>query len=263
MAAQVFFSYSHADEPLRDEIEKQLSMLRREDVIAAWHDRRISAGTEFASVIDAHVQTADVILLLVSADFLASDYCFDIEVKRAMERHDAGQAVVIPVILRACDWHRAPFGKLNATPRDGKPITQYADRDQALLEVAQAVRGAARRVSVKTSTREDEPVTPTSRNPRLVAETLSDAAREVLATAAHTRDGYVYYSAVGTQSLTVGGREFIQLDSTASVRRSERVISELSTASCLAQEGMDDITTTAILKITSFGLHVAEFIERR
>jgi hypothetical protein len=261
MAAQVFFSYSHADEPLRDEIEKQLSMLKREGVIAAWHDRRISAGTEFASVIDAHVQTADVILLLVSADFLASDYCFDIEVKRAMERHDAGQAVVIPVILRACDWHRAPFGKLNASPRDGKPITQHADRDQALLEVAQAVLGAARRASVKTSTGEDEPVTPTSRNPRLVAETLSDAAREVLSTAADG-DGYVYYSAVGTQLLSVGGREFIQPARTASVRRAERVISELSTASCLAQEGMNDITTTATLKNTSFGLDVAEFIAR-
>jgi hypothetical protein len=97
------------------------------------------------------VETDDIILLLVSADFVASDYCYDIEMKRAMERHEAGEAIVIPVILRACDWHGAPFGKLNATPPDGKPITQFADRDQALLEVAKAVRGAVARLKPQHS----------------------------------------------------------------------------------------------------------------
>jgi hypothetical protein len=127
--ASVFFSYSHADEALRDQLEKQLSLLKRQGVIEVWHDRRISAGQDFASEIDNHVETDDIFLLLVSADFLASDYCYDKEMKRAMERHEAGEAIVIPVILRACDWHGAPFGKLNASPPDGKPVTQYPDRD--------------------------------------------------------------------------------------------------------------------------------------
>jgi hypothetical protein len=144
--ASVFFSYSHADEALRDQLEKQLSLLKRQGAIEVWHDRRIGAGQDFAKEIDQHVETDDIILLLVSADFLASDYCYDKEMKRAMARHEAGDAIVVPVILRACDWHGAPFGKLNSTPPDGRPVMQYPDRDQALLEVAKAVRSAADRL---------------------------------------------------------------------------------------------------------------------
>jgi hypothetical protein len=147
----VFFSYSHADEALRDQLEKQLTLLKRQGIIDVWHDRRIGAGQDFATEIDRHVETDDIILLLVSADFLASDYCYEKEMMRAMERHAAGDAIVIPVILRACDWHGAPFGKLNATPPDGRPVTQFPDRDQALLEVARAVRSAAERFGAPRS----------------------------------------------------------------------------------------------------------------
>ncbi len=143
----VFFSYSHKDEALRDQLEIQLSSLKRQGVIEVWHDRRIDAGQEFAKAIDQHVETDDIILLLVSPDFIASDYCYEKEMTRAMERHEAGSAVVIPVILRACDWHGTAFGKLNATPRDGKPVTQFADRDEAMLEIAKAVRAAADRLA--------------------------------------------------------------------------------------------------------------------
>lgn len=145
--ASVFFSYSHKDEDLRDQIETQLSTLKRQGVIDVWHDRRIGAGEEFAAEIDQHIETDDIILLLVSADFIASDYCYEIEMKRALERHDAGDAIVIPVILRACEWKETQFGKLNASPPDGKPITQFADRDQAFLEVARAVRAATSRLA--------------------------------------------------------------------------------------------------------------------
>jgi hypothetical protein len=143
--ASVFFSYSHADEALRDQLEKQLAMLKRQGVIETWHDRRIGAGQEIHSRIDEHINTDDIILLLVSSDFLASDYCYDVEMQRAMERHEQKEAVVIPVILRACDWHSAPFGKLKAVPLDGKPITQWTDIDDAMLQVAKAVREAAAR----------------------------------------------------------------------------------------------------------------------
>ena len=142
----VFFSYSHVDENLRDQLEKQLAMLKRQGVIETWHDRRIGAGQDIDEAIDQHINTDDIILLLVSPDFIASDYCYEIELKRALERHEAGEAIVIPVILRACDWHHAPFGKLLATPKDGKPVTQWPDRDEAFLQVAKAVREAASRL---------------------------------------------------------------------------------------------------------------------
>lgn len=122
-------------------------MLKRQGVIDTWHDRRIGAGESINEAIDTQINRDDIILLLVSPDFLASDYCYDIEMKRAMERHEAGDAIVIPVILRACDWHHAPFGKLNAVPRDGKPITQWTDIDESFLEVAKAVRQAVARLN--------------------------------------------------------------------------------------------------------------------
>ena len=120
--AHVFISYSHADEALRNELEKHLAGLLRQGVITTWHDRRIPPGEDLHGQIDDHLNTADVVLLLVSADFLASDYCYDIEMNRAMERHERGEARTIPVILRPCDWHGAPFGKLMAVPPDGKPV---------------------------------------------------------------------------------------------------------------------------------------------
>jgi hypothetical protein len=144
-APSVFFSYSHADEGMRDQLEKQLAILKRQGTIETWHDRHIQPGEDFAQAIDAHINHDQIILLLVSPDFIASDYCYDIEMQRAMERHATGDAIVIPVILRACDWHSTPFGRLQAVPRDGKPIKQWPDIDEAMLQVAMAVRRAAER----------------------------------------------------------------------------------------------------------------------
>src|ERR1035437_2373407 len=141
--ADVFFSYSHKDEALRDRLEVHLTMLKREGIIETWHDRRITAGDEFAGVIDARLESADLILLLVSADFLNSNYCFDVEMKRALERHAAGEARVIPIILRPCDWHSAPFGRLLAAPKDGKPIASWPDLDEAFVDVVRQQIGRA------------------------------------------------------------------------------------------------------------------------
>ena len=140
MGAVVFFSYSHKDEDLRNQLETHLSMLKRQGVIETWHDRRIVAGENIDHAISANLDRADVVLFLVSPDFLASDYCYDVEVKRAIERHEAGEAVCIPVILRPSDWHGAPFASLLATPTDGKPITKWEDKDEAFLEVTRSIR---------------------------------------------------------------------------------------------------------------------------
>ena len=146
--AILFFSYSHRDEALRDELEVHLSVLKRQGIIETWHDRRIGAGEEFNRAISRNLEEADIILLLVSSDFLASDYSYDIELQRAMERHERQEAIVLPVILRHCDWEQAPFGKLLAVPRDGKPVSKFPDRDEAFLEVVQAIRSAVARLAL-------------------------------------------------------------------------------------------------------------------
>ena len=140
--ATLFFSYSHVDENLRDQLEIHLASLRRQGLISSWHDRRIMAGEDFGDAIDNHIDTSDVILLLVSPDFIASDYCYEREMKRALERHERGDARVVPVILRPCDWHDLPFGKLLATPKDGRPITKWPNVDEAFQDVVSSIKGA-------------------------------------------------------------------------------------------------------------------------
>ena len=136
-------SYSHADEDFRIELDKHLAGLGREGVISVWHDRRIFPGDALHSMISEELQEAQIVLLLVSSDFLSSDYCVETEMSTALSRHEAGAAKVIPVILRPCDWLTSPFGGLMAVPKDGKAVTQYESQDEAFLEVAQAVRHAA------------------------------------------------------------------------------------------------------------------------
>jgi len=140
----LFFSYSHKDEKLRDKLETHLSLLRREDSIRAWHDRKIGIGTEYAEAIDRHIEKAAIILLLVSADFLASEYCYSIEMISALKRHEKGIARVIPVILRDCEWNQAPFAKLRVLPTDGRAVTgrKWKNQDEAFLDIARGIRAA-------------------------------------------------------------------------------------------------------------------------
>lgn len=138
----VFISYSHQDEKVRRALEDHLAPLRREGLIATWHDRQIGAGREWEGQIDEHLDTAGMILLLISSSFIASDYCYNAEVARAIERHKTGRALVIPVIIRSVDWHRAPFGNLQALPKDGIPVTEWRNRDRAFLSVEQGIRSA-------------------------------------------------------------------------------------------------------------------------
>ena len=138
--ANVFFSYSHADEALRDELQKHLAVLKREGAITTWHDRRLLAGDNLDGTIQQNLEEADIVLLLVSKDFLASGYCYDIEFERAMERHRKGLCWVIPVILRPCDWKSTPIGGLVAVPKDGKPVVSWPDSDDAFLDITRKIR---------------------------------------------------------------------------------------------------------------------------
>jgi len=154
--SKLFFSYSHKDEVLRDELEIHLSMLKRQGLIETWHDRRIGAGREFDKEISKNLEDADVVLLLVSPYFLASDYCYNVEMSRALQKHEQGQARVIPVILHPCDWHSSPFGNLLAMPKDGKPISKYPNQHDAFLEIVNAIKLAVKDVSPRVSAKTHE-----------------------------------------------------------------------------------------------------------
>lgn len=153
----LFFSYSHLDEDLRDELEIHLAMLKRQGLVRVWHDRRIPPGDDIGDEISEHLETADVILLLVSPYFLASDYCYEVEMRRAIERHEAGDARVIPVILEPSDWKNSPFKNLRATPRDGKPVTKFPNMHDAFLQVTEDIRWAAGDLG-KSGTTSDESI---------------------------------------------------------------------------------------------------------
>jgi len=136
---RLFYSYSHKDENLRNELETHLKLLQRQGMIETWHDRKIEAGDEWKRKIDENLERADIILLLISADFIASDYCYEIEMKRTLERHQNGEARVIPVIVRDCNWRIAPFAKLQALPKDGKAVKKWPDKDSAWRNVAEGI----------------------------------------------------------------------------------------------------------------------------
>lgn len=139
---EVFYSYAHEDEALRDKLKKQLASLKRQGLISEWYDRDISPGNEWNEEIETHLNSASVILLLISPDFIDSEYCNDIEVKRAMERHEEGTARVIPVILRATNWKGLPFSKLQALPTDGRAVTSWPNQDEAFLDIATGIETA-------------------------------------------------------------------------------------------------------------------------
>jgi len=147
----VFISYSHRDEEFKDELVVHLSMLKRQGKIRAWQDRDIDAGAEWDDEIKQQLESAEVILLLITPRFLASDYCYDIEMQRAIQRHNEGTARVIPIIMKPCDWNddEMPFKKLKVLPKDGKALTTWDDRDEAFLNVVQGIRGSIASLQAK------------------------------------------------------------------------------------------------------------------
>src|SRR5262245_18962055 len=143
MPVDLFCSYSHKDETLREELDTHLALLRRRGVLNPWHDRRIAPSDDWKESIDGHLESADIVLLLISPDFMASDYCYDVEMTRAMERHQSGAAKVVPVIARSVDLEGAQFATIQALPKDAKPVTSWPNRDEAWTDVAKGIRKLA------------------------------------------------------------------------------------------------------------------------
>jgi WD40 repeat protein len=149
MPVKIFFCYAHEDEALLNKLKTHLRPLQRQGLIDVWHDSDISAGTEWQQEISKHLNEAQIILLLVSSDFVSSDYAYGIEMVRAIERHERGEARVIPIILRPVYWQKAPFGKLQALPKDANPVTSpsWHDQDEAFLSVTEGIRKAVEELS--------------------------------------------------------------------------------------------------------------------
>jgi hypothetical protein len=136
---QVFVSYSKADLAHLEALKKHLTVLRREGSLLAWDDTQLVPGEEWDSRIRQQLSTADIIILLVSSDFMATEYIWE-EINIAIERHERGEAIVVPVIVRACDWTSAPFSRFSALPAKGKPITKWSDPDEAWSLVVKGLR---------------------------------------------------------------------------------------------------------------------------
>jgi hypothetical protein len=143
----LFYSYAHADESFRKAIGKHLAPAERAGLIASWHDRMILPGQEWAGVIDEEIKKAELILLLVSSDFLASDYCWNVEMAYALDAHNRGVAVVVPIFIRPTDFSLAPFAKLQGLPRDAHPVASWSTIDEPLASIAIELRNLANEIS--------------------------------------------------------------------------------------------------------------------
>ncbi|ABW26990.1 COR domain-containing protein [Acaryochloris marina] len=139
-ALQLFYSYSHKDEGIRDQLETHLKVLQRRGLIQNWHDRKILPGTDWKNELDRNLEQADIILPLVSPDFIASDYCYEVEMSRARDRHDAKEAILLPILIRPVDWNSTSFCDIQALPSDLKPVTKWSDKDDAWLNVMQGLK---------------------------------------------------------------------------------------------------------------------------
>src|SRR2546421_7456585 len=140
MPVKIFICYAHEDEALLNKLKAHLKPLQHQGLIDVWYDRDISAGTEWKREISQHLNEANIILLLVSPDFIKSDYCYSVEMRRAIERHKQREASVIPIILRWVSWMGTPLGTLQAFPKDGKPIKSWQDEDEAFYDVIKGIR---------------------------------------------------------------------------------------------------------------------------
>ncbi len=137
---KIFLSYSHEDEAMKAQLDKNLIMLKKSNKIDVWQDRKIMAGDVWDESIANALAAADIILLLISVDFNNSQYIWDKELKVALERHERNEARVIPVILRTCEWSEMPYAKLQALPTGAKPISSFSDADAAYTDAAKGIR---------------------------------------------------------------------------------------------------------------------------
>lgn len=149
-SVKLFYSYCHEDKAYCDELTKHLSVLKREGAISEWYDRKIEPGKNWEKEINQNLKASDVILLLISSDFVASDYCYCKEMEEALRMHDANQARIVPIIIRPVDWSSAPFAALQFLPEDAVPVSAWDNRDEAWLNVVEGIRKVVDNFKINT-----------------------------------------------------------------------------------------------------------------
>ena len=153
---KVFISYSHKDEAALERLHTHLAVLRRDGRIDEWFDREILAGGEIGAEVAERLESSGLFLMLVSPDFLASDYCVEREMERALERHRSDDARVIPIVVEPCDWASTPLRDLKALPRDGKPVSDWTNENNAYLDVVQELRRVLEEAGVPDAAEQGE-----------------------------------------------------------------------------------------------------------
>lgn len=139
---ELFYCYARKDAALRDGLNIHLANLRHQGLVTTWYDGEIIPGTPWEQEIKVHLDTAHIVLLLVSPDFIHSEYCYSTEMIRAIERHSRKEARVIPILLRPADWTGTPFSVLQVLPSNALPVTRWSDRDEAFDNIVQGIRRA-------------------------------------------------------------------------------------------------------------------------
>lgn len=150
-ALRLFFSYAPEDAQLRRELDTHLSALRREGLIASFYDRLVTPGAERDQQVLYRLRESDIVLILVSSDFLVSDYLYESELGQALRQHRKGKSTVIPILARPVEWQSTPIGGLAALPSDGQPVVGRENRDEAWLNVVQGIRRTVEAINAEAS----------------------------------------------------------------------------------------------------------------
>jgi replicative DNA helicase len=170
---RVFYSYSHKDEHYREQLEEHLTIFKRAGLIQGWSDRKILPGKEWQSAIDENLDQADLILMLVSSSFIASDYCYDKELALAISRHESGTARVVPIFIRPFEWKETPFAGIQGLPKDALPVAQWTNEDVAWKDIASGLR------AVISDIREQKERQFKRSGMRTLQEALTDAVEQI------------------------------------------------------------------------------------
>src|SRR5450755_2576567 len=153
---EIFCCYAHRDLELLNDLKAHLSPLQRSGLVTLWYDGDIIPGADWEEEIKLRLNRADIVLLLISADLIQSEYCYAVEMQRAVEKHQAGTTHVIPVVLRPVAWQETPIGgiklgRLQALPKGIKAVTTWKNHDAAWKEVAEGIGNVVNKLLRKFS----------------------------------------------------------------------------------------------------------------
>lgn len=144
---KTFISYSHADAAVVSRLKTHLRQMERDRLVSVFYDREIHAGQDLDDAISGNLEEAGLFLAVVSPDFLSSSYCYEREMQRALELHEAGRIIVVPIIAEPSDWKNSPLGRLKAVPQDGKPISEWQNANSAFMDIVGELRRLAASVN--------------------------------------------------------------------------------------------------------------------